>query len=166
MLVLKGSAAKLPPGELDKMSISKKLKYYRFVQAFNQLNDYVAKQPANYSTVEETIQKVGQYQWTIESDLTDSYFQRHMSPTKWPWMCFVSPFKGVYVMKRTAQGFINSAEGLTELVGGVLGHLAAQGKCVYHADNLWTGGDTIEEATANWKLVLEALQNNNLFGSF
>ena len=77
-------------------------------------------------------------------------------------MCFVSPFKGVYVMKRTSQGFLNSAEGLTELVGGALGHLAAQGKCVCHADNLWVGGDTVEEATDNWKEVLATLQQNNL----
>ena len=65
-------------------------------------------------------------------------------------------------MKRTGQGFINSAEGLTELVGGVLGQLAAEGKCVYHADNLWTGGETIEEAICNWQLVLAALADNNL----
>ena len=162
MLVLKGSAAKLEPGVLESLPIHEKLRYYRFVQAFNQLNEYVAKQPASYTTVNETIKKVGQYQWTIETDMTDSYFQRHMSPSKWPWMCFVSPFKGVYVMKRTSQGFINSAEGLTELVSGAVGHLAAQGKCVVHADNLWVGGDTVEEALENWKEVLASLAQNNL----
>ena len=162
MLVTKGSAMDLKPGELNKMPIEQKIRYYRFILAFNQLNDYVAKIPSRYVTVSETIQKVGQYKHMIESDLTDSFFQRHVAPNKWPWMAFVSPHRGVYVMKRTAQGFLNSSEGLTELVATVVGDLTMKNKCVTHADNLWIGGSTIEQTIDNWEELLSALQKNNL----
>jgi hypothetical protein len=162
MLVMKVSATSLKPGELEKMPVEQKIRYYCFILAFNQLNDYVAKIPSRYVTVSETIQKVGQFQHTIETDLTDSFFQHHVAPNKWPWMTFVSPHRGIYVMKRSAQGFLNSSEGLTELVSTAVGHLSTKNKCVTRADILWIGARTIEETISNWEEVLSMLHKNNL----
>ena len=77
-------------------------------------------------------------------------------------MTFVSPHRGIYVMKRSAQGFLNSSEGLTELVSTAVGHLSTKNKCVTRADILWIGARTIEETISNWEEVLSMLHKNNL----
>ena len=162
MLVQKTSARSLEQGALDEMQIKDQLRYYRFVLAFNQLNQYIKTQPAKHVDIQQTIRKVGQSEVVIAADLTASFFQRNMSTEKLPWMAFVSPFKGTFIIRRSAQGLTGQSEGLQELTSQVLGHLLAEGRCEMIHDNLYVLGNTIEECTTNWRLVLAALSGNNL----
>ena len=73
MLVRKSSVKHLKPGQYEQLPATEKIKYNRFVLCQNKLNDYVQKILAKYSKLDDTIRKVGEYEFVITSDLTDSF---------------------------------------------------------------------------------------------
>ena len=162
MLVLKNSAKQLSDSELQSLPLAEQAKYYRFVLALDKLNSFILRLPSRHTSTTETIHKVGQYQYVITTDLTSSFFQRHISEDKLPYVTFESPFKGTYVMLRSPQGLINQSEGLYQLMSGVLGNYMAQGWCVVHHDNLYVLGQDIDTTINRWSLVLKSLAKNNL----
>ena len=120
MLRLKSSARDLPPGEYEKLSIKDKLRYNRFILCHDKLSENVEKQPAKMNTLDETTRIVGSFEYVITSDLTDSFWQRHVAEEKLPYFAFHSPFRGTYLFLRSTQGLINQSEGLEEMLSVVL----------------------------------------------
>ena len=161
MLVQKNSSRTLGDSYKN-LPILEKLKYNRFVLCQNKLNEYVAKIPHLYTSQEETIRIVGSYEYVITSDLTDSFWQRHIAKDKLPYFAFHSPFKGTYLFKRSSQGFLNQSEGLEQLLQSVLQDCTAEGWCRIHADNLYVLGHNAEETIERWEIVLEKIKQNNL----
>ena len=161
MLVLKNKARKLKKGEYDSLPISEKLKYNRFVQCLQKLNQYVEKKPFDNIDLEDTIYKVGSAKYVITGDLTDSFQQRWIAPSKRPYFCFNSPYKGTYVFLRSSQGFLNQSEELNEMLTVLLSEFVAQGWCVVFHDNLYVIGDDINTTIEPWRQVLETLNENN-----
>ena len=162
MLVKKNSARALKEGEYESLSNTEKLRYNRFVLCQNKLNEYVQKIPAKYNKLDETINIVGAHEFIITTDLTDSFWQRHIALDKLPYFAFHSPFKGTYIFLRSTQGFLNQSEGLEELLSCVLHEGIMQGWCRVHADNLYIMGHSMEETVKRWKLVLDIMVKNNL----
>ena len=162
MLVKKSTYKFLKPGEYDALSIHEKIKYNRFVLCQNKLNDYVQKIPAKYNKLDDTIRIVGSFEYVITSDLTDSFWQRHICQEKLPYFAFHSPFKGTYIFLRSTQGFLNQSEGLEEMLTCVLQDCVQAGWCRIHADNLYVMGHSMEQTVKNWIQVLDTLQMNNL----
>ena len=162
MLVKKSSFKSLKPGEYEMLSIQDKVKYNRFVLCQNKLNDYVQKIPAKYNKLDDTIRIVGSFEFVITSDLTDSFWQRHICQDKLPYFAFHSPFKGTYVFLRSTQGFLNQSEGLEEMLTCVLHSCVQAGWCRIHADNLYVMGHSLEQTVKNWQQVLDSLKMNNL----
>ena len=162
LLVLKNSARDLGQEKYKQLPISEKLKYNRLVLCQNKLNDYVEKIPHLYTTVEDTIKAVGETEYVITSDLTDSFWQRHIKDDKKPYFAFHSPFRGNYIFLRSSQGFLNQSEGLENLVRSVLQDGLVQGWLIVHADNIYVTGNTMEITIARWKIVLDKLWQNNL----
>ena len=91
----------------------------------NKLNDYVQKIPAKYNNLEETIRIVGSFEYVITSDLTDSFWQRHIAADKLPYFAFHSPYRGTCIFLRSTQGFLNQSEGLVEMLSCVLSDCVA-----------------------------------------
>ena len=162
MLVFKNSARTVPKEDYQKLSIKDKLKLHRFVLCQNKLNDYVEKIPHKYNTVDDTIRIVGNFEYVITTDLTDSFWQRHIKEDKPPYFAFHSPFKGTYIFLRSSQGFLNQSEGLEALVSCVLQNFIADGWLRVHADNIYVLGHSQEVTVNRWQLVLEAMTKNNL----
>ena len=162
MLVLKNKARKLKDCEYDSLPISEKLKYNRFVQCLQKLNQYVEKKPFENVDLEDTIYKVGAAKYVITGDLTDSFQQRWIAPNKQPYFCFNSPYKGTYVMLRLSQGFLNQSEELNEMLTVLLSEFVSKGWCIVFHDNLYVIGDEIDTTIERWKQVLETLNKNNL----
>ena len=162
MLVKKNSVRNLATGEYDKLPTSEKIKYNRFVLCMNKLNDHVQKIPAKYNKLEDTIRMVGSFEYVITSDLTDSFWQRHITESKLPYFAFHSPFRGTFIFLRSTQGFLNQSEGLEEMLSCVLQDGISQGWCRVHADNLYVMGHTVEETVENWQKVLDSLMQCNL----
>ncbi len=73
-----------------------------------------------------------------------------------------TPFKGVRVYVRCAMGMPCSETALEELLCRVLGDCLQDGIVAKLADDLYCGGNTIDELYDNWKRVLSELQANDL----
>ena len=73
-----------------------------------------------------------------------------------------TPFCGVRVYTRCAMGMPGSETALQELMCRVLGECIQDGIVARLADDLYCGGNTLDELLNNWKRVLESLQRCNL----
>ena len=162
MLALKNSAKNLPPGEYEKLSVKEKLKYNRFILCHNKLSEHVEKKPAKVNTIDETTRIVGGFEYIITSDLTDSFWQRHIAEEKLPYMCFHSPYRGTYIFLRSTQGLINQSEGLEEMLSVVLQDCIMSGWCRILADNVYVMGHSHKETVDRWQIVLKLMAANNL----
>ena len=162
MLQLKHSARELPPGSYEKLTIQEKCRYNRFILCHDKLSENVEKQPAKVNKIYDTTRVVGSYKHVITSDLTDSFWQRHVVPDKYPYFAFHSPFRGAYIFLRSTQGLINQSEGLEELVSVVLQDCIMSGWCQVLADNVYVLGNTYEETVQRWQMVLDLMSMNNL----
>ena len=98
----------------------------------------------------------------ISGDLTNSFYQRWICKRKLPYMAFHSPYKGMYILARSAQGMKNQSEGLDQMMRVVLGDLIKQGKARKIADDVQAGGETIDEAIDNFGSVLMEFEKNNI----
>ena len=65
-------------------------------------------------------------------------------------------------MTRCGQGLLNSDVELDQVLARVLGDDMTAGYCLAARDDLFVGGDTIDEALANWKSVLTKIATSNL----
>ena len=99
MLVLKHSSRNLTKQEYQNLETIEKIKFNRLVLCQNKLNEYVDKIPYRYKTIEDTINIVGGFEFIINTDQTDSFWQRHVTPAKLPYFAFHSPFKGTYIFR-------------------------------------------------------------------
>ena len=162
LLVKKHSVRDMGVEAYDALPIKEKIKHNRLVLCQNKLNDFVEKIPHMYTTVEETIQAVGDNEFVITTDLTDSFWQRHIKEDKLPYFAFHSPFRGNYIFLRSSQGFLNQSEGLENLVRCVLQDGIAEGWVIVHADNIYVTGNEMEATIDRWKYVLDKLAQNNL----
>ena len=66
-----------------------------------------------------------------------------------------SPYKGTRVYTRCAMGMPGSETALEELLSRILGDLIRKGVVAKIADDLYVGGETLEELLRNWTAVLE-----------
>ena len=162
MLSLKNSAKQLAPGEYEKLTILEKLKFNRFILCHNKLSEHVEKKPAKVNTIDDTTRIVGSFEHVITSDLTDSFWQRHIATEKLPYMCFHSPYRGTYIFLRSTQGLINQSEGLEEMLSVVLQDCIMSGWCRILADNVYILGHTQKETVDRWQIVLQLMGKNNL----
>ena len=65
-------------------------------------------------------------------------------------------------MTRLGQGLLNSDVHLDQVLGRVLGDQMTAGFCLAARDDVFVGGDTIDECIANWEVVLSRLNSHNL----
>ena len=162
MLAKKHSARDLEPGAYEKLSTEEKLKYNRFILCHNKLSEHVDKLPAKSNKLDETIRVVGSFEFVITTDLTDSFWQRHIAEDKLPYFAFHSPFRGPYIFLRSTQGLINQTEGLEQLVSAILQDCVMSGWCQVLADNIYIMGHSMEQTVKHWQVVLQLLSANNI----
>ena len=114
------------------------------------------------NTLDETVRIVGSYEYVITTDLSDSFWQRHISKEKLPYFAFHSPVRGPYIFLRSTQGLINQSEGLDLMVSVILQDCILSGWCRVIADNIYVMGHSYSETVRHWQLVLELMSANNL----
>ena len=135
---------------------------FRFVNLFNQLNEYIKQEPSQPESISSVLYEAGQWNFMISGDLTNSFYQRWICKRKLPYMAFHSPYKGMYVLARSAQGMKNQSEGLDQMMRVVIGDLIKQGKARKIADDVQAGGASIDEAIDNFEMVLIEFERNNI----
>ena len=73
-----------------------------------------------------------------------------------------SPMKGVLVYTVGCMGLPGTEVALDELTSLLFGHLVMKGTVAKIADDLFVGGNSLEELHENVEEVLQILQENNL----
>ncbi len=135
---------------------------FRLVTAFADVGRYSKPQPSLMPDVDSTLRKIARWRYLIATDLTSAFYQIPLSRQSMKYCGVATPFKGVRVYTRSAMGMPGSETALEELMCRVLGDLLERGIVAKLADDLYCGGDTIEELLLNWRQVLHALYTNAL----
>ena len=134
----------------------------RLLINFGPVNDKIKPVPIHVTKTEDMIIKLGRWKYIIVFDLFSGYFQNHMDPKDIPWLGVQTPFGGLRVIGRSAQGLGGQGEEFDELLAKVLKQELQDGICEKIVDDVVVGGDTPKEAAINYVRVLSKLANANL----
>jgi len=135
---------------------------HRFVTAFNELGEYSKVLPVASNSCDEVLRRLSSWKFIIKTDLKKSFFQIPLDKSSIPYLGTVTPYKGLRVYLRSAMGMPGSSEYLQELTSRVFGDLVEKGIVSIVADDLFVGGNTVDEIYNHWFVVLSRLQENNL----
>lgn len=135
---------------------------FRLVTAFADVGRYSKPQPSLMPDVDSTLRNIAQWKYIIQSDLTSAFYQIPLSKSSTKYCGVATPFRGVRVYRRCAMGMPGSETALEELMCRVLGDCLQDGIVAKLADDLYCGGNTLDELLSNWRRVLQSLQKCNL----
>ena len=135
---------------------------YRMVTAFNQLSQYVRYPPSVSITCDDVLRRLASWKFIVKTDMKKAYYQIPMAKSSMQWLGTYTPFGGLRVYTRPVMGMPGSAEFLAELLSRVFGEYTRQGFVIIIADDMYVGGNTIDELFMNWETVLRCCQLNNL----
>ena len=134
----------------------------RLIACFNSLNDSIHPVPGRSCAYNDLLKFEARNKYTIHADLTNSYFQVKVHKKFWRYMGIMTPYRGIRVFTRLAQGLLNSDVHLEQVVTRVLGDQMLAGKCVIARDDLIVGGNSIDECLTNWAEILAKMNKHNL----
>ena len=135
---------------------------FRFVTAFTEVGKYCKPQPSLMPNVDSTIRSIARWKYIIKTDLTSAFYQIPLSKDSMKYCGVASPFKGIRVYTRCAMGMPGSETALEELMCRLLGDFVEAGGVTKIADDLYCGGETIEDLLSVWESVLCRLSDANL----
>ena len=134
----------------------------RLVTSFGEVARYSKPSPSLMPNVDGVLSDIARWKYIIVTDLRQSFYQIPLEHGSMRFCGVVTPFKGVRVYTRSAIGMPGSETCLEELMSRVLGEFIMQGWVAKRADDLYVGGNDLEEALYHWTSVLKALRKNNL----
>ena len=135
---------------------------FRLVTAFAEVGRYSKPQPPLMPDVDSTLPSIARWKYLITLDLTSAFYQIPLSKSSMKYCRVATPYRGVRVYTRCAMRMPGSETALEELMFRVLGNCIQDGIVAKLADDLYCGGNTLDELLSNWKRVLDALQKSNL----
>ena len=135
---------------------------HRLVTDFGEVAHYAKPQPSLMPDMDSILRSISQWKYIIQSDLCKAYFQIPLEAASMKFCGVATPFKGVRVYVRSAMGMPGSESALEEVMCRVLGTMIESGQVVKLADNLYCGGNSLEELCNNWEQLLKSLSRNNL----
>ena len=135
---------------------------FRLVTAFAEVGRYSKPQPSLMPDIDSTLRSIARWKYLITSDLTSAFYQIPLSKSSMKYCRVATPYGGVRIYTRCAMGMPGSETALEELMFRVLGNCIQDGIVAKLADDLYCGGNTLDELLSNWKRVLDALQKSNL----
>ena len=134
----------------------------RLLVNFGPVNSHIKDVPTPMTTIEDIFNTLGKFKHIIVFDLYNGFFQNHMSADSLPWLGLMSPFGGLRVITRSAQGLLGMSEEFSLLMRQVLKEELQKGICCLLIDDVIVGGATEEEAANNYILILQKLALANL----
>ena len=135
---------------------------FRLVTAFAEVGRYSKPQPSLMPDVDSTLRTIACWKHIIVSDLTSAFYQIPLSKESMKYCGVVTPFRGVRVYTRSAMGMPGSETALEELMSRILGDLLQDGIVAKLADDLYCGGNSLDELLCNWRKVLQAFHKCNI----
>ena len=143
---------------LDKCDLSE----IRFITSFNVLNDSIHPMQGRSNTYNDIVKFLGRFKHFIFADLLNSYFQVKVDKRFWKYLAIMTPHRGMKVLTRCGQGLLNSDFHLDEVMADTLGDDISKGYACVARDDLFIGGNTIDEALENYASIMSKLNKNNL----
>ena len=134
----------------------------RLLINFGPINEKIKPIPSHVATTDDVIIKLGRWKELIIFDLYNGYFQIKMSEESIPWLGVQTPFGGLRAISRSGQGLLGQAEEFDEVLAKVLKEELREGICTKIVDDIYVGGGTQKEASANYIRILSKLDNANL----
>ena len=119
---------------------------FRLVTAFAEVGRYSKPQPSLMPDVDSTLRSIARWKYLITSDLTSAFYQIPLSISSMKCRRVATPYRGVRVYTRCAMG---SETALEELMFRVLGNCIQDGIVAKLADDLYCGGNTLDEFLCN-----------------
>ena len=135
---------------------------YHLVTVFTTLGEYIKPLPTLMPTVENTLRTVAEWKCIITTDLRDAFYQIPLDKQSMQWCATQTPYRGLRVYLVACQGLPGSSEWLEELLSLLFGQLVQEGRVAKVADDMYVGGNTVDELYNNWALVLNILFQNGL----
>ena len=130
--------------------------------AFADVGRYSKPQPSLMPDVDSTLRNIAQWKYIIQSELTSAFYQIPLSKSSLKYCGVATPFRGVRIYTRCAMGMPGSETALEELICRVLGDCIQDGIVSKLADDLYCGGNTLDELLSNWQRVLQSLKKCSL----
>jgi hypothetical protein len=134
----------------------------RLVVNTTELSKYLKNMPTKVTKPTEVYAALSKWKYIIKTDLYQGFFQNLLHPSAYPWCAIQTPYGGIRYFKRSIQGLVGQTEEQDELLAKILHTHLKEGKCVKIADDMFSGGNTIDEAIDNWKQIMKTLHDNNM----
>ena len=135
---------------------------FRLVTDFGEVARYAKPQPSLLPDMNSVLRWLAQWKYIICTDLCKAYYQIPLDPKSMKYCGISTPYKGTRVYATAAMGMPGSETALEEVVSRVFGSLIQSDQVIKIADNLFTGGNTLDELCYNWEQVLQAASRNSL----
>ena len=127
-----------------------------------ELSKHMKSLPSKVQKPQDVYNKLARWKYIVKTDLYQGFFQNHLHRDAQKWCAILTPFGGLRYFKRGIQGLINQSEELDELLCNIFKDMLTDGKLIKQADDLFVGGEDIEEAINNVEELLEICKKNNL----
>ena len=134
----------------------------RLLVNFGPVNSFIKDVPTPMTTIDDIFTTMGRFKHIIVFDLYHGFFQNHMSPSSFAWLGLMTPFGGLRVITRSAQGLLGMSEEFSLLIRKILKEELQAGKCCQLVDDVIVGGSTQQEAAENYLIILQKLALANL----
>ena len=144
------------------MLIKKQRGGFRLVTDFGEVAKYAKPQPSLLPNMDSTLRALAQWKYIICTDLCKAYHQIPLDKDSMKYCGISTPYKGTRVYLKAAMGMPGSETALEEVVCRVFGSLIQNNQAAKIADNLFCGGNTLEELCTNWEQLLKAASRNDL----
>lgn len=89
---------------------------FRLVAAFNEIGRYCKLQPSLLPDVDGTLRLIAQWEFIIQTDLAQAFFQIPLSRDSLKYCGVATPLKGIRCFTRSAMGLSGSETALEELM--------------------------------------------------
>ena len=127
-----------------------------------ELSKYMKSLPAKINKPQDVYNKLAKWKYIIKTDMYQGFFQNHMHKDAQKWCAILTPFGGIRFFKRGIQGLINQSEELDELLANIFRELLTEGILAKQADDLFVGGETIQDTLENFGRVMKLCDENNI----
>ena len=139
----------------------------RLVTDFSSISHCCRPTPSLLPNVEKILQSIAGWKVAVKADLTTAYWQMEMKKESQKYCGVHTPFKGLLVYNRGVMGLPGVEVALEELTCLLLGDMVEAGKVAKLADDLFIGGDSIDDLRNNFHQVRKKFYNsvkNGLIG--
>ena len=144
---------------LPKMEDGSPTGEWRLVTGMQSLSPYLKPTRLQLPTVEEAFRRIAKWRFLILTDLKHWHWQIPLQHQSMRFFGTSTPFGGDRVYLVQPMGYLNATENADRVIQRVLQPVISEGKAARIADNMFTGGDTPEEAFDNFKSILALCSN-------